>query len=259
MRGRGTFALGSALLSVVTVMVAGCGTAGVFLSDASPRVNEPSACLDAPEPANAGTLVVLDWNGGWSTMRSDKALAAFDVSTLNISDNEAATEFQADVLNRVQLILCDLNPLDVAVIAGDSEDYPGATIVHLTSDQPLGNGKHIGQSDFDPCNDREDDAAVIWGGALAAYMPPLSYDQWVNVVANTTAHEIGHTLGFTHPSEETVARLLPVPSEEIMRATVKPSELSGEQRFLIEQTTCPGLNPGDGSYALHTHDEVMGG
>ncbi|MCB9851378.1 MAG: hypothetical protein H6817_11815 [Phycisphaerales bacterium] len=256
-------ALGAALLSVA--MIAGCGTGNPFDLDAAARLNDPSACPDAPTPANAGTLVVLDWAGGTSRQTGERDLAGFDLSQVSFSDgtqvnDDTLAAFQSAVLARVQTILCDLDPLDVAVIAGKAADFPDATIVHLTADEPATQSKHIGQSDFDPCNAHEDDEAIIWGGALATYMPPMSFEQWVNVVANTTAHEIGHTLGFTHPSEETVARLLPIPSEEIMRATVKPSELSGEQRFLIEQNTCPGYEPGEGSYALTTADEIdLGG
>jgi hypothetical protein len=247
-----------AVLGVVAVLTGACVVGGCGASDVLPpmaRYTEPTTCPAAPDLEDAGTLVVLVWDGGLSRQLGDRLLNAFDAADLPFTDDaledpDLNERFRLAVLDRVQLILCDLDPLDVAVVSSDAESFPAATIVHMTGDAPANDARHIGQSDFDPCNARGDDAAVIWGGALASRMPPLDFDRWVNVVANTTAHEIGHTLGFVHPSEETVARLLPIPSVEIMRANVKPSELAAEQYFLVEQQTCPGYAPGDGSYAL---------
>jgi hypothetical protein len=235
--------------------LSGCGAVdGPPGGDSTARQSEVSACALAPAPEEAGTLVVLVWDGGFSAQTGEVSLAAFDLAALPFADGsvasaELATTFRDAVLSRVQTILCDLEPADIAVVADDSDAYAGATIVHITGNAPFAGSKHIGQSDFDPCNEHADDAAVIWGGALARRMPPLSFAQWVNVVANTTAHEIGHTLGFTHPSEDTVARMLPDPTAEIMRANVKPAELAGPQSFLVPQETCPGHAPGDGSYS----------
>jgi len=243
----------SSLAAALTIL-SGCEAVTLPGGDAAARQSEPSACLIAPEPADAGTVIVLVWDGGLSRQTGSRELAAFNAYALSYADTSAEdadleARFRAAVLARVQLILCDLEPADVTVVAGDADSYRLATRVHITGDAPLGGGKHIGQSDFDACNERPDDAAVIWGGALAARIPPLRFEQWVNVVANTTAHEIGHTLGFTHPSEETVAQMLPVPAIEIMRSNVKPSELAGEQAFVLPQQTCPGHEPGEGSYA----------
>jgi len=251
MHGRAIVAAMAAALLAAGALLAGCGAT----EDAAARLTGPSACEAAPEPQDANTLVVLVWEGGQSRQTGDRRLAAFDVHSLRFSDDslndgELSERFQAAVLSRVQVILCDLEPQDVTVVTSPGEMISGATLVHLVGDSPAEEARHIGQSSFDPCNAHGDDSAVIWGGALASRMPPLTFDQWVNVVANTTAHEIGHTLGFTHPDEATVARMLPQPSAEIMRANVKPSELAGEQYFLLEQHTCPGHEPGDGSYAL---------
>ncbi|HRX85915.1 MAG TPA: hypothetical protein P5572_12930 [Phycisphaerae bacterium] len=255
MQQRTSIVLANVLGFAAAAGLAGCGTMDALPGvDTTARLSDKSACTDAPAPQDAGTLFVLVWDGGFSTQTGDAELAPFDVSTLRFSDGTALTadlpsHFEHDVLARIQTILCDLQPADITVVADKAEAWPDATIVHITGDAPFSGGKHIGQSDFDPCNAHPDDAAVIWGGALATRMPPLAYDQWVNVIANTTAHEIGHTLGFTHPSEESVARMLPQPSEEIMRANVKPAELAGLQYFLLQQETCPGEAPGAGSYA----------
>lgn len=252
------FIIGTLLSAAVGL--AGCEAVNLPTGSTA-RVNESSACTLAPSVDDADTVFVLVWDGGASSQTGTADLAAFDAAALRFSDGTAVTadlaaRFEADVLARVQTILCDLEPHDVTVVAGAASAYPKATVVHITGDAPFTGGKHIGQSDFDPCNEHTDDAAVIWGGALATRMPPLAYDQWVNVIANTTAHEIGHTLGFTHPSEETVARMLPEPAEEIMRANVKPAELAAPQYFLLPQETCPGHAPGEGSYlSLSTPSE----
>jgi hypothetical protein len=244
----------AAIIGLIIGCISGCGL-DPWSGEGAARLTGENACPRAPRPADAGTLVVLDWDGGISTQTGDRALAAFDVGALRFSDDSSgdanlAARFRDAVQARVQVILCDLEPADVAVIAGDADDHPGATAVHITGDAPANGGKHIGQSDFDPCNARAVDAAVIWGGALAARIPPGDFDAWVNVVANTTAHEIGHTLGFAHPTEQSVGRLVPLPTAEIMRANVKPSELQAEQSFLIEQNTCPNTGPGLVSYTL---------
>ncbi len=244
---------GMGMLAVI--VAAGCGASngvpGAFLPP-SAHVGADQVCPDAPAPQDAATLIVLDWDGGVSDQVPGKHLAAFNAAALNFADDsmnrsDLDAALQNAVLVRVQEILCDLRPLDVAVIAGEADDFPGATIVHITGDAPTV-GKHIGQSDYDPCNDRADDSAVIWGGALASRLGPGYFEHWVNIFANTTAHEIGHTLGFTHPSEDTVARMLPNPSTEIMRSNVKPSELREPQWFLLQQETCPGFAAGEGSY-----------
>jgi hypothetical protein len=216
---------------------------------------QSSACPDAPSPGEARTVVVLDWDGGLSVQAKGRELTAFDLAALTfndgtITDSQTEELFRAAVLAKVQSLLCVLEPLDVAVIEGEADNFPGATVIHLTADDPGDGSKHIGQSHFDPCNEHGDDAGIIWVGALQRRIPRATFDQWVNAVGNTTAHEIGHTLGFTHPDEETLARSLPTPSQELMRGTVTIAALVGEQAFLLEQETCPGAAPGAGSYAL---------
>jgi len=145
--------------------------------------------------------------------------------------------------------------LTASVVEGAADEYADATIVHICGDEPFAGGKHIGQADFDPCNEHADDSVVIWGGALATRIGGATFGEWVNAFANTTAHEIGHTLGFAHPNEETLASLLPVPGAEVMRSKVTVSQLLGEQNFLLEQETCPGAAPGEGSYRLLSVDD----
>ena len=245
-------------IMLLSAALAGCGT--VFpqpggVDVAAVLAARESACDQAPAPADADTLVVIDWDGGVSALLPDRQLQAFDFGALTITDADsidadAAVLFRQAVLARVQTMLCALAPLDVAVIAGQGEEYSGATVVHVTGEAPPYAGKQIGQSDYDPCNEHPDDASVIWGGALATRIDSATFAGWVNAFANTIAHEIGHTLGFTHPNEETVGRLLPEPAQELMRGTTTAADLVTVKAFLIEQNTCPADATGEMSYHL---------
>lgn len=255
-----------AAAAAIGFSIIGCGATGTLAGGGLPvpQLAAASACEAAPVPADAGTLVVIDWDGGASDQVPGRVLAEFSVDALSMTDAPATdtpagagdlgAEFRAAVLARVQTILCALDPMDVAVIEGDAGSFPGATVVHITGDEPFSSGKQIGQANFDPCNDRPDDAVVIWGGALAARLPSATFGQWVNAFANTTAHEVGHTLGFSHPDEDALARVVPQPAEEVMRGRVTTAALLNEQSFLFQQETCPGYEPGSGSYRLLIDD-----
>jgi len=240
-------------------LCAGCGLNGspsgdtgasTLLGDAERMA--ATACERAPDAAGAATTVVLDWTGGASRHARGGLTTAFTVDLLTIAGDEIPESltdesFQQAVLARVRRILCDLDPMDVAVIISEAEYHPDSTILHISGAVPPGDGNQIGQSDYDPCNLYADDAGLVWGGALAGRIGEATVDQWVNAFANTIAHEIGHTLGFFHPAEVDLARALPIPAAEVMRKSTRISELLESQAFLYEQDTCPG---GDGSYAL---------
>jgi hypothetical protein len=237
----------AASLALVLAALAGCGALPSLSLDAASDAAyslEPSACERSPDPETAGTLMVIDWTGGMSDLVADRELSAFDTDALLMTDvdsggRETPEAFQQAVLARVQVILCALDPMDLAVIAGEAEDFPNATIVHVTGDAPVGGGKHIGQSRFDPCNSSPADAIIVWGGAIATRVGAASVDEWVNAFANTAAHEIGHTLGFVHPGEDTVGAALPLPTDELMLGNVTVSNLLIDRRFVLEQNTCP--------------------
>ena len=234
----------------------GCGVVDSPEVDNSPSPRTDgsvSSCGQAPLPADALTLIVLDWDGGQSPLVRDKILTGFDVASLNVADekNISQYEFESLVIARVGEILCVLDPLDVAVIIGDGASYQDSTVIHITGDAPTNDAKHIGQSHFDLCNEHLDDSGVIWGGALADRVEAANLDEWVNAFANTIAHETGHTLGFFHPDPDAVERLLLSPSTEIMRANTTTEDLLKPQAFLLDQDTCPGsASVGETSYRV---------
>lgn len=234
---------------VLAATASGCGSldsvidgAEVDSSQSARATGDVPTCNLAPLPKDALTLVVLDWDGGRSPLVRDKELAGFNVQSLNFSDGSSVTqvEFESLVLARVGEILCVLDPMDVAVIKGDGAEYLDSTVIHITGDAPANGGKQIGQSHFDLCNEYLDDSGVIWGGALSDRIDGANLDEWVNAFANTIAHETGHTLGFFHPDPEALARLLPSPSSELMRAQTTTKDLLKPQAFLLDQDTCPG-------------------
>ncbi len=250
-RGRTTVAIAAAML----LATGGCGSFQFppTSSDPGARLLTASACDRSPAPEDASTLIVLDWDGGVSPLVAGRDLSAFDVGLLNIAGPvpqvaDLDSTFKQAVLARVQENLCDLDPMDVAVAIGDGDTAVDATVVLITGDLPPDGSKHIGQSDYDACNANPDDAALIWGGAIATRVGSATYDQWINAIANTTTHEIGHTLGFFHPTADTFGRPLPIPADEIMQANVTVSSLLSPQRFIVEQDTCPS-NPA-ASYRL---------
>lgn len=239
------------VLSALLLAATGCGFMAqsdqlVSGSPTPPIGSEPAAfaCDRAPSVSDAETLIVLDFTGGDSRHAPNQMLSGFDFDALSIADPDAAAGMDADafrraVLGKVQSMLCALDPMNVAVIDGRAEDHPDSTVIHITGDQPGGGGKQIGQSDYDPCNRFGDDEAIIWAGAMARRIDSATYDQWTTAVANAITHEIGHTLGFFHPSEAELARILPgAGATEVMRKATSITELLSEQAFLIEQDTC---------------------
>lgn len=240
-------------LSALTAMVGGCAVIDEYTAPSARTDGPVPSCDQAPLPEDALTLIVLDWDGGESPLVRDKVLTGFDVASLTFADGKVMSqdEFQAAVLTRVGEILCVLDPMDVAVIIGDGSTYQDSTVIHITGDAPANNAKHIGQSHFDLCNEHLDDSGVIWGGALAERISDATVDEWINAFANTIAHETGHTLGFFHPDPDLVARLLPSPSTEIMRAQTSTADLLQPQAFLLDQDTCPGgAKVGESSYRV---------
>ena len=238
---------------------AGCGSVSpgdAPSGDAPPKIPadqtyRTAACSYAPATLEeASTLIVLDWEGGPSPVDPTLSLSALDPRDLpidgTVASDASAEPFKEAVQLRVEQILCDLNPVDMRVIQGRSADYPDATQVHLTIESPPSGGRQAGQADYDPCNRNPDDTVTIWAGRLVeAAGEGWGWNEWVNMVANVCAHEIGHTLGFAHPDEDGVFVDENLADRALMLSSHTISSLAGPQAFLIAQITCPASGAGD--------------
>lgn len=207
-------------------------------------------CSRAPTTSReAHTLIILDWDGGPSPLDARTTLSPLNPMELPIYDGLASDEdaeaFKEEVRRRIETILCDLDPVDMRVITGRAHDYPAATHVHLTLNTAPSGGRQAGQADYDPCNLYVDDTVLIWGGRIAEVAGPgWLRREWVNILANVTTHEIGHTLGFAHPDELGITVDADIARRAIMMSFHTVASLSQPQAFLIPQTTCPAAAHG---------------
>ncbi|UCG15243.1 MAG: hypothetical protein JSV19_08085 [Phycisphaerales bacterium] len=239
-------------VGIPALWVIGCGSVppdAASTSDPVYRADRslpPAACDWAPATdAEASTLIVLDWDETESPLDPDARLSGLHPADLpvyddDLSSKESARAFKEAVRMRIETILCDLDPVDMRVIHGRAVDFPDATCVHLTIDLPPSGGDQAGQADYDACNRRNDDVAIVWGGRIAEVAGDgWLRDEWVNMLANVATHEIGHTLGFAHPDELGLMIDADDADRAIMLSSHTMSSLAGRQAFLIAQTTCP--------------------
>lgn len=249
------------LLAVGTLPYVGCGVGPSEVTPAAGADSDPTGksvvgCSAAPRTINeASTLIVLDWDGGISPLDPSSTLSALEPTDLPMADSvapgEASDDFKAAVRLRIEMILCGLDPVDMRVILGEAAEYPGATHVYLTGDEPPNGGIQIGQADYDPCNSQPDDVVLVWGGRLVdAVGEELPRESWVNVLANVCTHEIGHTLGFFHADDLGLAIDPSYEDREIMLSSHTVAALALEQEFLVPQTTCPGGSAGGVGYTV---------
>lgn len=195
----------------------------------------------APEDVNA---VVLDWTGGTSPIYPDDILEGLDLSLFETDDGgslaDDAEAFKEDVRRQITRIYCDLPMLAVRIVNGEDDEFDSdVTVVHLTQELPPEGGTNIGEGEYDPCNRQRDNAAILFGERLYALGNGYTYDEWVNVFANTCAHEIGHTLGFGHvlrADHPDTGRSIYI---ELMLDGHTMAELRREARFVFELTNCP--------------------
>jgi len=194
----------------------------------------------------ADAVVVLDWDGGTSALYPDDPFDGLDLGDFATTDGgtlaDHADEFRELVRSKVTQIYCDMPDFSVKIEQRDDATFTGAkTTVFFGQFRAPDGGGQVGEADYDPCNRHADDEAIIFGAQYERLGGPYSLDEWVTMFANTTAHEIGHTLGYGH-----IARAdRPDPSRsvfvELMLDRHTISELQQEQRVVVEQSTCPSL------------------
>ena len=97
--GAGRYAARWIAASGLLLQLVGCGTTDLLLGateySESGTVSTQS-CAAAPAPEEAGTLVVLDWDGGVSDLVRGRELSAFVVDDLYFTD--AAIDAETDLV-----------------------------------------------------------------------------------------------------------------------------------------------------------------
>ena len=228
------------------IALIGAGGCGAGLGE--PTALQPFFLTECDKPIAPGHVqinaVMLDWTGGISPIYPDDFFDGIDLDRFELADGgtlaERSAEFKEDVRRRIARIYCELGKFDVRVTNGEYEDAAADTsVVHVTQAIPPKGGTDVGEGEYDPCNEQRDNAAILFGERLLSLSENYTYDEWVNVVTNICAHEIGHMLGFGHiPREERtdVGRSVFV---ELMLSGHTMAELKRTQRFLTDQDTCP--------------------
>lgn len=219
----------------------GCGS-GVD----QPSVNTliPADCSDATgAKIVAADVVYLDWSGGRTRIYPDNDMPGLNLALFETPDGgslaDRADEFKNAVRDEVSKILCDM-PTDgihlTSARVGLPKDHTRVCFAQVES--PIGGGQ-IGEGEYDPCNQFNDNDAIIFGEALVNLGGPFAFEEWVSIFSNVTAHEIGHMLGYPH-----VPRVIYSPSQrpafvELMMATHTVDEMIAAQRYLSDVENCP--------------------
>ena len=192
---------------------------------------------------SAETLVILDWTGGRSRIYPDAEFDGADLAAFPTMDGRTLADnadvFREAVRSRVSEILHQLPAAAIRVTNGESDDET-ATTVHLTQELRPGGGLDIGEGEYDPCDRESDNGAIVFGEAIRRRGGVYSFDEWVNVFANVSAHEIGHTLGFAHVVRGHQSDSHRPFVAELMLDGHTMDEMRQTQRFLSMQDTCPG-------------------
>lgn len=224
------------------IFVAGCGQdiAGTFAT----RTLLVTQCGDEPEDQQIATdLILLQWDGGVTPLYPEHTFAPMDFSEFILTEGgtlfDDVDAFKEAVLQEVTQIFCE--HADVNIRVEHAEDFPllVATKVYFVQELSPAMAGQIGEAHYDPCNQRHEDTAVLFGEQIRRLSSDFTFDEWVLIFANTAAHEIGHTLGFGHIERGD----RPEPHRslfiELMLDRHTLEELVQEQRFVVELTSCP--------------------
>jgi hypothetical protein len=227
---------------VVALIACGCGAIGntTYKRNDIPADICPGA---ATEKTTAADAILLDWSGGVSRIYPGEQLAGLDLSLFLVTDGttllDEADDFKTAVRDEVSRILCDM-PTDGVYLTNSKSGLPRqVTTVYLSQFAPPLGGAQIGQGEYDPCNLEHDNQAIIFGDEILALGDERSFDEWVLVLANVTAHEIGHTLGYGHVPRVMVPAAQQPEFVELMMATHTVDEMKRAQRLLSDESNCP--------------------
>ncbi|UCC30321.1 MAG: hypothetical protein JSU86_19240 [Phycisphaerales bacterium] len=222
----------------------GCGSS---LSDALSGRSLFLAECDGNADRVAADLVVLDWQGGVTAIYPDEDFEALDLSAFETPDGgtlaDDAEQFKELVRLQATRIFCDSSGPGICIRhADDVKGRAGTTVYYTQALSPVG-WLQIGEGEYDVCNRQHDNAAVIFGERVLRLGAAYTFDEWVLVFANLTAHEIAHTLGYAHVSRDESPEAERSYFVELMYDGHTMEEMRREQRFLVDQTNCPADSP----------------
>ena len=240
-RNRGTLQALVAVAGLGAALSSGCGTS------VGPQAVNAVITADCPDATGAkitaADVVLLEWSGGVTKIYPGDVLPEIDFAAFETSDGGtlagSAEAFKEAVRTEVTRILCEM-PTDGIHVTNSKSVLPRdhTRVVFAKIASPLG-GSQIGQGEYDPCNELHDNDAIIFGEEMLKLGGPYSFDEWVQMFANVTAHEIGHMLGYPH-----VPRVLYPASQrpayiELMLATHTVDEMLNSQRYQSDIDNCP--------------------
>jgi hypothetical protein len=224
--------------------VSGGACGNVFDEGLAPRPLFVTECGEEGDAAYVSSdLVLLEWGGGTTPLYPSQEFEALDLSRFRTAEGgtlaDDAELFKESVRLQVTRIYCDASAPPIVVRQADAgEGISGTTIYYTQVPSPLGQYQ-VGEGEYDPCNKQHDNVAVIFGEQIRRIGGVLSFDEWVLVFANITAHEIGHTLGYAHIARSELAVTGRSVFVELMLDGHTLGELRSEQRFTAGQVNCP--------------------
>jgi len=220
------------------LLAGGCGnTIGDTLANKALFVSECDG------ESLATDLVILDWSGGASKLYPRDDFPGLDFALFATTDGGTLTDdadaFQDAVRGEVVHIFCGIPSVSIAVQNEKGRIGADVTRVYLVQAPSQAGGGQIGEGEYDPCNLQHDNSALVFGEELLKLPGPYSFDEWVTIFANVTAHEIGHTLGFPHVARSDVPDSQHALFVELMLAGHTVDEMLRPQRFLADENSCP--------------------
>jgi len=247
----------------VALSLTGCG---LFLpiSEAFDSGSSDSLAEQESPSLTSHRVIILDWSGGRTRIYSDRFLLGADLSRFSVSEGGALSdrefEFRESVRSRVEDMLSDIPELTFTVRDGQEIplDQP-ATIVYLTQESRPDGRSDIGEGEYDPCDEEDENHAIVFGRSILDRGDGYAFEEWVNVFANVSAHEIAHTLGYGHVSREEInpdSRMMFV---ELMLDAHTMREMRQPQRFVIPQSSCPTEDAHENTSAgtPHLHNDAV--
>ncbi len=232
--------LGVALISLVSTT--GCGTISTDPAAVRPLAGKCSRLASA-NPENT-MLIALEWGGGTSGIYPAEILDGIDLSAFNLQEGGTLADrselFEQRLTDQINQIYCDWQQINVLVLNGNDVNFYNADTKVLLTQAVRPDGRmDIGEAEYDPCDVQRDNDAVIFGERIRQLAGTYTFDEWVNVFANVTAHEIAHTLGYAHISRENRPDGPGAPYVELMLDRHTMKEMRREHRFVAPQTNCP--------------------